>query len=258
MLKQINEMLRSDYLTAQEITNLVIKFQKSRQHDKKQEYKDAVFSNVVRLIAKRAAQHASKNRQLDYDDLFQAGVMGFCEAIEKFKIKKKTMFSTYLEIWIKKYMCDLAYDSHLIYTPKNVIQYAFQQEKKEMEGKKAKHTERSQQFWDSKHMIYLDSDKPLEERHGADTNMHNLIKSAIEIDAEIDEGSRDEYLQRLIKRYLNESEQQVLQLRYFNGTGDVQKLHSVGEQIHLSTERVRQIEFKALAKLKKRSRGLIQ
>jgi len=138
----------------------------------------------------------------------------------------------------------------LVYTPKNVIQFAFQQEKKILEGKKSAHNERSQMFLKAENMLFLDSD--------TNGNLHDLIKSGIEIDSEMDDASRSDYLQRLIKRYLTASEQKVIKLRYFNGSGEIRKLQDVGELIHLSTERVRQIEADALVKLRKRSKDLIQ
>ena len=256
MIKQINEMLKQEYISPKEITELVLKYQKCRHKVKKQEYKDAVFNNVVRMISKRAAQYAARNRQLDIEDLFQAGVIGFCEAIEKFKGKKKTVFSTYLDIWVRKYMYDLGYDSNLIYTPKNVIQHAYQQERKEQEGKKSKHTDASNLFLNSKRMIYLDNDHTTDGGEGI--NIHDMIKSGIEIDSEVDQQSMSDHMMNLIHRYLNASEQQVIKMRYFNGSGEVQQLQLVGKAVNLSTERVRQIETMAIAKLKKRTKGLIQ
>jgi len=256
MIKQLNEMLKQDHISPKEITAIVFKYQKCRHKAKKQEYKDIVFNNVVRMISKRAAQYATRNRHLDVEDLFQAGVIGFCEAIEKFKKGKKTVFSTYLDIWVRKYMYDLGYENNLIYTPKNVIQHAYQQERKQLEGKKFQHSDLSQLFMNSKRMVYLDNDHSMDGGDGV--NIHDMIKSGIEIDAEVDKRSMSEHMMSLIHRYLNASEQQVIKMRYFNGSGEVQQLQSVGQAVNLSTERVRQIETMAIAKLKKRTKGLIQ
>jgi len=50
---------------------------------------------------------------------------------------------------------------------------------------------------------------------------------------------------------LTDVERKVLQLRFGINNGDSQTLHEVGEQMNRSRERIRQIECKALAKLRK-------
>lgn len=248
--KEIDAMLKREYIGSREITDLVIKYQKTTRKEKKQELKDKVFENVIRFISKRAQQHASRNRNLDIEDLFQAGVIGFCDAIDKFNYKKKVVFSTYLDFWVQKHMYDIAYDDNLIYTPKNVIQHAFHQHRLELEGKKTDYNDRSRSFINSKNVVFLDGDK--------DGNWHELIKSGVEIDAEIENRSQTKHLMAIIDRYLTVPEQKVIKLRYFGSNGEVRKLQSVGEMINLSTERVRQIESGAITKLKKRAKGLIQ
>ncbi len=252
--KEICEMLKDDYIGSKEITDLVVKYQKTTRKDRKQELKDEVFKNMIRFISKRAQQHASRNRSLDVEDLFQAGVIGFCDAIEKFNPKKKVVFSTYLDFWVQKHMYDIAYDNNLIYTPKNVIQHAYQQHKLEADGKKTDYNERSRSFINSKNIVFLDADYP----NGTTGNWHELIKSGVEIDSEIEEHSQTEHLMEIIDKYLTESEKKVVKLRYFGYSGEIRKLQSVGEMINLSTERVRQIEATAIYKLRKKAKGLIQ
>lgn len=252
--KALIMMLKGDYIGSHEITDLVVKYQKARKAEKKQEYKDKVFQNIVRMISKRSQQHASRNRHLDADDLFQAGVIGFCEAIEKFQISKKVVFTTYLDFWIQKYMYDVAYDDNLIYTPKNVIQHAFQQHKLEIEGKKTDYNDRSRSFINTKNVVFLDATHD----SSGGGSWHEIIKSGVEIDTDIENRSQTEHLMNLISKHLNPNEQKVIKLRYFHKHGDVLGLQTIGEMINLSTERVRQIEAKAIKKLKRRTKGLIQ
>lgn len=240
-------MFKADYLSSQEITNLVIKYQRARKLEKKQHYKDAVFENVIRYISKLANQHASRNRHIDVEDFFQAGVVGFCEALRGFSAKKKTMFSTYLTLWVKKHMYDVSYENNLIYTPKNVIQDAYKQQRYERDGKKFSYNDRSKSFLNSQHLVFLDKDE-----HGE--NLHDLIKSPVQIDTEIEGNSQHSHVMKIIDKYLTPKEQKIIKLRYFNMSGEVYKLQQIGKMVNLSTERVRQIESKAIHKLRSKSK----
>lgn len=237
--KSISKMLKQKYLKSFEITDLVIKYQKARLPHKKQEYKDLIFSNVSRLIAKSAGYHTSA--RIEDEDLFQAGVVGFCEALEKFKPKMGNMFTTYLKFWVDKSIYSVLYGNNLIHTPRNVISYTNKQQRLEIAGKQVKYNKFSQAFINTTNMVNLDNDK--------EHDFKQLLRSPIEIDVDIEKKIMGKDVAHLMETYLDPREKAVLQLRYFSE--DMKTLQDVSKELNLSKERIRQIEVIAIRKLRK-------
>ena len=76
-------------------------------------------------------------------------------------------------------------------------------------------------------------------------------------DAQVDEWAIAEDLQKLMLATLTEREQNVLRMRYGLGDGKRRTLEEIGNGLHVTRERVRQIESRAFEKLRER-RGNLQ
>lgn len=242
--KDLNIMLKKPYLKTADITDLVIAYQKTTSQNKKQEYKDIIFSNVSRLIAKGASRH--KSARIDEEDLFQSGVIGFCEALERFKPNMGNMFTTYLQFWIEKSMYNTLYSNNLIHTPRNVISYTNKEQKAELSGKKVKYSNLSKAFINTSNIVHLDGG--VDGFH--DSNLRELIRSATNIELDIERITNKIDLLNIMDKVLDIKEQQVLKMRYFDD--GVMTLSDVGKYMNVSTERVRQIETIAIKKIRRR------
>jgi len=238
--KNISAMLKKSFLSPQEITDYVKKYQRSKSAIKKQEYKDMVFQNISRMIAKSASYHSSS--RIDTEDLFQAGVIGFCEAIEKFKPKMGNMFTTYLKFWIEKGIYSALYGNNLIYTPRNVISYTNKKMRESKDGEQIKHNKFTQAFVNTTRMLNIDGGV-----NGKD--FKETLRSPVDMGSDIENSIMKSDILNMMDSYLNQRESSVLKLRYLSGNNKT--LSEVGKTLSLSTERIRQIETLAISKLRK-------
>lgn len=88
---------KQDHLPAAEQLKLI---KQAKRGDERS--RDKLVVSNLRLVMNLAAKY--KNRGLEYDDLFQEGVMGLMHAINKFSTGKGTKFSTYASLWIRQFM----------------------------------------------------------------------------------------------------------------------------------------------------------
>jgi RNA polymerase sigma factor (sigma-70 family) len=236
--KTIIKLLKQEYMSSQEITNLVGKYQRARNPIKKQEYKDEVFNNISRFIAKSAARYRHSN--IDSEDLFQAGVIGFCEAIEKFDPSMGYMFMTYLKFWVDKNIYAVLYDDNLIHTPRNVVNDTLRKRRLAVEGKQIKYNKADQAYINTGNLVNLDAQ--------TDVNYHDLI-AAKDTSEDLEKSIFKSDVFNIMKKCLNYRERSIIEMRYM-GDEDV-TLQEVGKKLNLSTERIRQIEMLAIRKIRK-------
>lgn len=233
----ISAILKRDYLSSKDITNLVVKYQRARKPEKKQAYKDEAFNNVSRFIAKSAAKY--RHSKIDNEDLFQAGVIGFCEAIEKFKPKMGFMFMTYLKFWVDKNIYAVLYDDNLIHTPRNVVSETIRQQKLAVEGKPVKYNKSAQAYINTGNLVSMDAK--------TDVNYHDLIAdkdSGMEMEKSIFQTD----IFNVMNKCLNYREKAIIEMRYLEDESAT--LSDVGKRLNLSTERIRQIEALAIRKIR--------
>lgn len=220
----------------------------------------------LRLVVSLAKHYTG--RGVPIMDLIQEGNMGLMHAAEKYDHTKENRFSTYAAWWIKEAM-QRAIDqqSREIRVPVHVVENMKRVQKAARElqqslGRDATPAEIAQKLGDKteaevKDIIsYLQSPVSLESPVGEDgeDSLGDLMEDRTETTPEeaMNILARQEEVQELLGS-LTEREQQVIRLRYGLGEERPQTLEEIGSMLGVTRERVRQIEARAMEKLRRQA-----
>ena len=220
----------------------------------------------LRLVVSLAKHYTG--RGVPIMDLIQEGNMGLMHAAEKYDHTKENHFSTYAAWWIKEAM-QRAIDqqSREIRVPVHVAENMKRVQKAARElqqslGRDATPAEIAQKLGDKteaevKDIIsYLQSPVSLESPVGEDgeDSLGDLVEDRTETTPEeaMNILARQEEVQELLGS-LTEREQQVIRLRYGLGEERPQTLEEIGSMLGVTRERVRQIEARAMEKLRRQA-----
>jgi RNA polymerase primary sigma factor len=259
-LKRCQELETRVGLTRAEFRKRYARVQASE--DTVREEKRLLMEANLRLVVSIAKRYM--NRGLSFLDLIQEGNLGLMKAVDRFQFRRGFKFSTYATWWIRQAITRAIADhGRTIRLPVHVIESLNRLEKE----RKALRSERGRdpspddlaerlKMPVSKVRLLLDAQKTpysLEMKVGEDesTELGELLRdTSIRSPEEATlEGDLSHEVTRALAP-LSDREREVLRLRYGLGTDREYTLEEIGRRLSVTRERVRQIESRALQKVR--------
>ncbi len=286
----LQEIGRVPLLTTQQEVELAMQMEAGLRAQDKLKAAGEDLDDVERLVLERSSREAERARKrlveanlrlvvsiakkyvgrgMGLLDLVQEGNLGLMRAVEKFDYRKGFKFSTYATWWIRQAVTrSLADQGRTIRVPVHMVETI----------NKLAHVQRSlmQELGREPSIGEIAAD--LELAPEKVTELRRIAQDPISLEAPLgteDDSTLGDFVEdrdaevpveaasfKLLQQYLslaleelNERERQVIVMRFGLADGKVRTLEEVGAHFRVTRERIRQLETKALAKLRQPARA---
>ena len=269
--KFIQDILKKQYLKSEETLELIGQYRRARKPERKEDLRRRIVEGNSRLAARYAGSYLRLHPQSNFDDLFQNAIIGVLLAIDKFDLSRRETFSTYATWWIRRsihqgeevnteFRMASQYKSIVAryltckakYKTPEAIEANLHKYKLKDSIKRLEMLSNSYRILAS--LVELDKDRQFD---GDAYNLKDIIKDPDAINPELicEQKDLSEKVRRVIEDSLTPEEQKVIEGRFL--VEEELTLDEVAVSIGKSKERVRQIEHKAMRKLKSPLKDLL-
>jgi RNA polymerase primary sigma factor len=230
--------------------NLIVQAQQGNSYAK-----DRIIKMYLRTVMKQA-YYFSKECYCDFEDAFQNGVIGLMNAIDKFDVTNSDGFSAYFSLWVRQNMqrecvikgTELYYPAHYRDRLLTIV------------------ADTGDYLYDDnfEQAVYMVADETIKKSQLSLREIVSYILPYQELPEQLvdDYDALSEFMQNSVKEYLlasletlRDREKMVIEMRYGINDGNPRTLEEVGRIMGVTRERIRQIENKALKKMRLSSRS---
>ncbi len=256
----LREIGRIPLLTAQDEVRLAKGIEQGDE-----EARQKLTQANLRLVVSIAKRYVNRSRNLTLLDLIQEGNIGLFKAVEKFDYKRGYKFSTYATWWIRQAITRaLADQSRTIRIPVHMVETISKYTQKRRQliqnlGREPLPEEIAAEMGESvekiRQIIKISQETISLETPVGDDSEESLLGEFIEDKKTItpSQVASRKLLRKRLKEILFDlslREQKILEMRFGLNDGITHTLEEVGQEFGVTRERIRQIEAKALEKMR--------
>ncbi len=261
----LKEIGRTELLTTEEEKELAKKIEKGDE-----EARQRFIRANLRLVVSIAKRYVNRTPHLSILDLAQEGNIGLARAVTKFDYRRGFKFSTYATWWIRQAITRaLADQSRTIRIPVHMVETI----SKYTQAKRRLMQELGREPLPEE--ISVEMGIPIEKIHHIQKISQEVVSLEAPVGEEDDESSLSEFIEdvhsltpsqiashALLKEKIKEilvdltpREQKILQMRFGLEDGVTHTLEEVGKEFSVTRERIRQIEAKALSRIRQHTKS---